>query len=125
MGKFQFYDRHGVEEFYLYDPDHGDLESWRRGPDALEEIAEMSGFTRPRMGLRFHPGEGADNLEIVGPDGNPFLTYVELVEQREIQRQRAEAAEGRAEAAEGRAEAERVRAERLAEKLRSLGVEPE
>jgi Uma2 family endonuclease len=125
MAKFRFYDRHGVEEYYLYDPDSGDLEGWKRGTDGLDEIIEMSGFVSPRLGIRFEPGEGADNVVIVGPDGNRFLTYVELVERSEAERQRAEAAEGRAEAAEGRAEAAEGRAERLAAKLRSLGIEPD
>ena len=30
--KFEFYQRHGVEEYYLYDPFSGKLEGWlRRG----------------------------------------------------------------------------------------------
>ena len=28
--KFQFYERFGVEEYYVYDPDNGSLEGWRR-----------------------------------------------------------------------------------------------
>ena len=71
----------------------------------------MSGYTSPRLGIRFEPGEGPDNLTIIGPDGRPFLTYVELFEDREVQRQRAEA--------------ESQRADRLAARLRELGLEPE
>ena len=29
--KREFYDRHGVEEYYVYDPDRNRLEIWRRG----------------------------------------------------------------------------------------------
>ena len=28
--KFRFYERHGVEEYYLYDPDTGELSGWQR-----------------------------------------------------------------------------------------------
>ena len=78
----------------------------------------MSGYTSPRLGIRFEPGEGPDNLTIVGPDGRPFLTYVELFEDREVQRQRAEAESQRA-------EAESQRADRLAARLRELGLDAE
>ena len=40
--KFQFYERHGVEEYYIYDPDRGDLVGWRRGEADLEQIPEMA-----------------------------------------------------------------------------------
>ncbi len=111
LDKFHFYDRFGVDEFYLYDPDSGKLEGWLRGSTGLEAVPDMNGFTSPRLRIQFQPGEGGDNLAILGPDGQRFLTYLELVEQREAERQRAEAAEGRA--------------ERLAAQLRSLGIEPE
>ena len=88
--KFQFYERHGVEEYYIYDPDRGDLVGWRRAGTILEEIPKMAGFESPLLRIRFEPGEGADNLKIIGPDGEPFLTYTELVKQRNVERQRAE-----------------------------------
>jgi Uma2 family endonuclease len=34
--KFQFYERHGVEEYYLYDPDHLELEGFVRQERWLE-----------------------------------------------------------------------------------------
>ena len=30
LRKFQFYEKHGVEEYYIYDPDNGDLQGWSR-----------------------------------------------------------------------------------------------
>jgi hypothetical protein len=50
---------------------------WRRGESGLDEIAEMNGYSSPRLGVRFEPGEGSDNLKIIGLDGAPFLSYVE------------------------------------------------
>ena len=112
--KFRFYERYGVEEYYVYDPDNGDLAGWLRGDSGLEDVAEMNGYISPRLGVRFEPGEGSDNLRIIAPDGQPFLTYVELVEAWEAERLRAQAADQRA-------ETERQRAERLAARLRELG----
>ena len=39
-----------------------------------EELPEMLGHTSPRLGIRFQPGEGPNNLVIFGPDGEPFAT---------------------------------------------------
>jgi len=116
--KFRFYERYGVEEYYIYNPDNGDLSGWLRGSAGLEEVEAMNGHTSPRLGVRFESGEGPDDLRLIGPDGRPFATYVELFEDREAQRQRAEAERQRA-------EAEHQRADRLAAKLRELGVETE
>ena len=63
---------------------------------------------------------------IFGPDGQPFVTHQELMRAHaEAERQRAEAERQRAEAERQRAEAERQRADRLAARLRELGVDPE
>jgi Uma2 family endonuclease len=116
--KFQFYERYGVEEYYIYDPDRGDLVGWRRANDILEEIPNMAGYQSPRLKIRFEPGDGPDNLKIIGPDGEPFLTYAELVKQRNADRQRAEE---KARLAEEQTQ----RADRLAARLRELGIEPD
>jgi Uma2 family endonuclease len=109
--KLQFYERYGVEEYYIYDPDSGDLVGWRRVGQTLEQIPTMSGYESPRMKIRFEPGKGPDNLKIFGPDGEPFATYLEVIAQREAERQRADAAQ--------------QRADRLVARLRELGVEPD
>ncbi len=115
MRKLQFYDYYGVEEYYLYDPDHGELAGWQRRADAFEEIAQMEGWISPRLGVRFNLAAG--ELVVTGPDGRRFEAFVELA-------QRAEAERERAEAERERADAERERAERLAQRLRALGVDP-
>ncbi len=50
----------------------------------------MAGFVSPRLGIRFEPGAGPNNLAIIRPDGQPFLTYVELMGRAESERQRAD-----------------------------------
>jgi Uma2 family endonuclease len=102
--KFRFYQRYGVEEYYVYDPDRGSLDGCLRTGRRLKEIRKMAGFISPRLQIRFEPGEGPDNLLIIRPDGHPFLTYIQLMEQFEAERQRAD---------------------RYLAKLRELGIEPE
>lgn len=142
--KLLFYDRHGVEEYYVYDPEDNDLEGWIRAGGSLRPIAEMAGWTSPLLGIRFDWDE--DELRLLRPDGDPLLTYDELGERalkaerlarsekrraKTAQRRadtsdrRAESAEQRAESAEQRAEAEKQRADRLAEQLRALGIDPD
>ncbi len=107
--KLAFYDRHGVEEYYQYDPDRVRLKGWLRTDGRLEPIAATDGWVSPRLGVRFDMS-GAE-LVLYRPDGRPFATYQELAEQRDA-------------LAEQR-DAERRRAERLAERLRALGIDPE
>jgi hypothetical protein len=107
--KFRFYERYGVAEYYLYNPDTGELGGWQRQRGTLEEIEPMAGWVSPRLGVRFEIER--DVLQLDRPDGERFATYVELIEQREQERQRAEQ--------------EHQRAERLAARLRALGIEPE
>ncbi|MGO9470503.1 MAG: Uma2 family endonuclease [Isosphaeraceae bacterium] len=123
--KLQFYERHGVEEYYVYDPANGALEGWRRRAHRLRKIPRMAGFTSPRLGARFEPGKGPNNLKIIGRNGEPFITPLEMSRQRNAERNCAEAERNRAEAERNRAEAERNRAEAYAAKLRELGIEPD
>ena len=107
--KFRFYDRYGVEEYYTFDPDHIELAGWLREHGQLQEMPNVVGWTSPRLGVRFELE--SEELRILGPDGRPFETYLQLVERAEHERQRAEQ--------------EQKRAERWAAQLRALGVEPE
>jgi Uma2 family endonuclease len=96
--KFRFYERYGVEEYYLYDPTTGELSGWQRQGETLEEITQMHGWVSPRLGIRFELDSGV--LQLYHPNGERFATYVELLEQREQERQRAEQERQRAERAE-------------------------
>ncbi len=114
--KLLFYIRHGVEEYYQYDPDRHELVGSHRTDVAFTEIPDMQGWVSPRLGIRFELGES--NLTIYAPDGNRFLTPVELAQERDQARQQAEQERQRA-------EDERQRADRLAARLRELGVNPD
>ena len=114
--KFQFYEKYGVEEYYVYDPDGGTVAGWQRLGDKLQEIPSMERWISPRLQVRFELVDG--ELHLYGPDGKRFATYVEVVEQRD--RERLEKEQHRQ-----RAEQEKQRAERLAARLRELGIEPD
>ncbi len=48
--KQQFYQRYGVEEYYLFYPDKGVLRGWLRSQETLETISDMSGWISPPSG---------------------------------------------------------------------------
>ena len=128
--KLSFYQRHGVEEYYLYDPQRNELEGWQRIEGDLEVIEPMEGWISPRLGVRFELGE--DGLEIYRPNGEKFLSYAELEEERLLDRQRLQQESQRAEQEFQRAEQANQRAEqadqiaqRLAAKLRELNIDPD
>jgi Uma2 family endonuclease len=137
MRKLEFYDRFGVEEYYLYDPQRHHLNGWRRIDAKLAEIPVMHGWVSPRLGIRFEFIE--ETLKLFGPDGQPFVSYIDLARQwnleqeraekehqrAEQERQQAEQERQQAEEEHQRAEQQRERAERLAAQLRSLGIEPQ
>lgn len=88
--KLQFYERYGVEEYYIYDPAKNDLNGLLRSGDSFEVIEEMNGWVSPRLGIRFQLT--AKTLEIFSPTGQKFLTPVEIDSLREQERQAKEAA---------------------------------
>jgi len=116
--KLRRYDEYGVEEYYVYDPDRFILQGWLRAAagDWLLPINAMDGWTSPRLGVRFQK-RGGQPLELYGPDGRRFSTYLELEakvseteRERDFEKQRAGEAE--------------QRADRLEEMLRSAGIDP-
>ena len=86
--KLLFYQRHGVEEYYVYNPDKIELTGFILEQAWLEEIEEINNWISPRLGIRFELT--ADNLEIYYPEGRKFLTSLELNQRAEQEYQRAE-----------------------------------
>jgi Uma2 family endonuclease len=114
--KLDFYEQYGVEEYYIYDPQSQETEAWMRSNDNLKKIKQVNGWVSPRLGIKFDISQ--EELVIYRPDGERFLTSVELRQELELERQRAEAERQRA-------ETERQRAEKFAEYLRSQGINPD
>jgi Uma2 family endonuclease len=78
--KFQFYQQHGVEEYYIYDPDEFTLEGWQRSGRRLVEIPNMMTWVSPKLGIRFD-WQPRRELELYYPDGRKFSSFVELGQQ--------------------------------------------
>ena len=113
--KLQFYSHFGVEEYYLYDPQRNDLTGWQRAETGLTVIESLDGWVSPRLGVRFVFAE--PELEVIRPDGQRFLSYVELMEQRDqIEQQRDQIEQQRDQIEQQR--------DRMAAKLQELGIDP-
>ena len=113
--KHAFYEKYGVEEYYVYDPDRVTLVGYLRNAGGkLAPVAVMDGHVSPRLGVRF---ELADQLVVHTPDGGRFHTYLELVEEADRDRARAQTERARAQAERARAQVERARAQ--AERVRA------
>ena len=121
--KFKFYTTYGVEEYYIYDPDRNELVGWQRRGESLDLIEEVNGWVSPLLGIRFELG--FEELLIFRPDGQQFVDYVTLEQQRAEEQARADQEQARADQEQARADQEQARADRLAERLRTLGIDPE
>jgi Uma2 family endonuclease len=133
MRKAMFFERYGVQEYYIYDLRDKELSGFIRFQEEdveMEPIPDMHDWRSPRLGISFDMSSGS--LILRKPDGEPFMSYDEvehlLYEERQranAQEQRANAQEQRANAQEQRANAQEQRANALATKLRELGINPE
>ncbi|MGB3292386.1 MAG: Uma2 family endonuclease [Phormidesmis sp.] len=98
--KFQFYQKYGVQEYYVYDPENVELIGWQKDGIYLEIVENVNNWTSPLLNIRFVI---ADTLRIYRPNGEPFLSITEVRKERDEARDRAN---------------------RLAAKLKELGVDP-
>jgi hypothetical protein len=114
--KLLFYDRYGVEEYYIYDPDKNDLSGLQRIDNRLETIENIDNWISPRLGIRFEIG--SPELRLYYPDDKPFQSYVEIAQR--LQESEIELIKERLKVQE-----EHQRVEKLAAKLRELGINPD
>jgi hypothetical protein len=135
--KFDFYEKYGVQEYYIYDPDENTFEVWMRLGPRLREVKTARIYTSPLLKIRFDMT--GDELAVFRPGGEKFLSPLETDQQRRREKKRAQKEKERAQkekeraqkaekevlAERNRAEAERNKVLRLAEKLRELGIDPE
>ncbi len=119
--KFEFYDRYGAEEYYIYDPvseaspggNRIDFTGWLRQAGRLQGITNISGWVSPRLGVRFELNE---ELEIYTPAGELFLSPLEISQKADVAQLETVRQQMRADAAEQKAVA-------MAAKLKELGIE--
>lgn len=152
--KRRWYEKHGVEEYYLINPYKNRAQGYVRSELGLEPIDLMDDFVSPRLGVRF---EQNGDLKLYTPDGREFRTREERVREMadeldgateelrkttlafeqerewaeaarreaEAEHERAEAEHERAEAEKGRAEAEKGRADAERRRAEAAGAELE
>jgi Uma2 family endonuclease len=113
--KLMFYDEHGVEEYYIYDPENNTFRVWLRGEVHLELVPSVADWLSPRLGIKFDLS--GDEMTILGPDDRLFSTYPEVRQQFQDTSQQLEDTSQQL-------EAERSRSQALANKLRELGIDP-
>jgi Uma2 family endonuclease len=153
--KPELYARLGVSEYFQYDPTGDYLTPQLKGQRLINGVyqplemgrnwLELDCIYSQNLGLDLCLEPRAESntsasLRLYDPaTRTKLLSYEELAQakqdaeqeillerqQTEAEQKRAEAEQKRAEAEQKRAEAEHQRAERLAERLRSLGIEPE
>jgi Uma2 family endonuclease len=144
VSKLAFYEKYGVQEYYVYDPEHATLDGYLRTGQRLNPIDDIqNGWTSPILNVAMKIEDG--ELVMTGPDGTPF----HLVEEanRELQqlkieakidkahssklektvqkeKQRADGEKQRADGEKQRADSAERKLEELKEKLRELGIDP-
>ncbi len=103
-----FYDEHGVDECYWYDPNDRRLMPFVRIDGDMCRVRSANGFVSPRLGIRF--GLSGPELAVFRPDGRPFLSVEELATSYAAAEQRAaRLAELGRKARHGQASAEELR----------------
>ncbi len=119
--KFEFYELHGVEEYYIYDPDDFTLEGWQKQGDRLVMIPQMSQWVSPRLEIRFD-WPPRQELVLYAPNGDPFLSFVELGQQMRQEQLRANQEQLRANQAQLRAEQAEQTLQSAVPQLLQLGL---
>jgi Uma2 family endonuclease len=109
--KLDFYEECGVEEYYIYNPQTFDFSGYRYNAtqNRLRLIDPINDWTSPRLRVRFD-APGDRELAIYRPDGTPFRAPLEIRQELEDKRQELEQKQSEN--------------EKLAAKLRELGIDP-
>ena len=144
--KAMFFDRYGVEEYYVYDMERGILDGFIRYGGELSAIEDgLNGWVSPRLGVRFEvewsgrkPGRGKPELVMYYANGKRFASYQALASELDATQAKlgeTESKLGETESKLGETESKLTKTEQdlqqeqernrvLLEKLRSLGIEP-
>jgi Uma2 family endonuclease len=113
--KLLFYEEHGVQEYYIYNPDNNTLRVHLRVRDTLRRVRHKGQHVSERLGIRFDLT--GPEMVVYYPNGRRFLNFDELEAEREREAQRADKLQ-----AERDQEAQRAdRAEQMAARLAELG----
>jgi Uma2 family endonuclease len=128
--KLLFYERHGVEEYYIYDPDTHQFRAWVRGEEGLDFVTLDGEWVSPRLQIRFDLSRNV--LHIFHPDGKPFRSHTEVSAQLDQTSQQLEQTSEQLTQTSAQLtqtsqqlEQEQERSRLLAEKLRTMGIDPD
>lgn len=85
--KLLFFDRYGVEEYYIYNPANNELRIWLRNSFGLDWVAHDGEWISERLKIRMVVT--GTTLELFDAEGNPFLSPLALAQQAKQERQKA------------------------------------
>ena len=112
-----FYDQHGVDEYWVYEPRDGTFEVWVREADRLVAVPNPAGgWISPTTGVHVR----VEGLDLILHDSDGIRRWLPAAEESALLD--AETARANAEAA--RANAEAARADALQARLDELGSAP-
>ena len=107
--KLEFYNEHGAEEYYVYDPERIILTGYMRGTSELEPIPQMHNWVSTLLGVRFDMS--GEEWAIYRPDGTRFETVREMYDRAQNATEESKSAKRRADTAQRRADASMKRAD--------------
>jgi Uma2 family endonuclease len=123
--KFDFYQQYGVEEYYIYDPDTLALGGWLRQGQILTPITDLSRWVSPRLGIQFE-WQPRQELVLRHPEGQRFLSSVELAEQAKLTEQQLVQTEQQLiQEQQKRQQLASQLSSLSSEQLQALGIDPE
>jgi hypothetical protein len=120
--KLSWYERYGVQEYYVIDPRGETVQGWLRKRSRVKPIPETDGFKSPLLGVRFVTTNG---LKVFLPDGREFQSRDQAELRALKDKIRADQAESALEKAKADAEKERLNNEMFSAFLRQQGFNPE
>ncbi len=121
--KLLFYSQYGVEEYYIYNPANNELQVWLRGEYGLDWVDFGQKWVSPRLQIGFDVS--GEQWQLSYPDGQPFMTFGELMARSQAAEQQAQAAEQQAQAAQQQAQAAQQRLQQAVPRLLSMGLNRE
>lgn len=131
LRKFKFYEHFGVEEYYIIDPQLATFEAFfRTSRNRLKPVKHRGGVVSPRMKVTFDTSSWP--LPILKPNGERFLFADEIEAERQRQLRRVAQTEASLDQEKARADEmtaiatqRQIASDRLRQKLRELGVDPD
>ena len=107
--KFYFYDDHGVEVYYVYDPETNRLEVFVRGLATFRQVHDIASYASRRMGIRFEMTK--PEMTVYGRDGERFIDFTESKAETRVERAQKDEAKREADDAKREADESKRQAE--------------